>query len=157
MLYGIDEKKMSKKGTVKVRCFPCATVPELQKFYMQPLISKKPRKVILHIGTNDAGNKAATAGKILDTLLNLKKEIETALPDCTVVLSTPTKRTDNGAAGKIIEALNKRILSLGLNIVNNQNIGANDIGRRGLHLNNNGVNKLASNLIAKLQNLCGCS
>ena len=54
---------------------------------------------------------------------------------------------------KIIEALNKRILSLDLNIVNNQNIGANDIGRRGLHLNNNGINKLASNLIAKLQNL----
>ena len=65
MLYGIDEKKMSKNGTVKVRCFPGATISELQKFYMQPLISKKPGKVILHIGTNDAGNKAATAGKLL--------------------------------------------------------------------------------------------
>ena len=57
MLYGIDEKN----DTVKVCCFPGTTISELQKFYVQPLISKKPSKVILHVGTNDAGNKAATA------------------------------------------------------------------------------------------------
>ncbi len=153
MLYGIDEKKISKNGTVKVRCFSGSTITDLQKFYMQPLLTKKPSKVILHVGTNDAVNKEATADKILDALLDLKKEIETTLPECTVVLSTPMKRMDNGAAGKIIEALNKKILSLGLNIVNNENISANDIGRRGLHLNNRGVSKFASNLVAKLQNL----
>ena len=134
ILHGIDEKKLSKNGTVKVRCFPGSTISELHAFYIKPLISNKPSKVIRHVGTNDAGNKAASAEKILDALLDLKKEIETALPDCTVVLSTPMKRMDNGAAGKIIETLNKRILSLDLNIVNNQNIGANDIGRKGCTL-----------------------
>ena len=120
MLFGIDEKQMSMNGTVKVRSFPGSPISELQKFYMQPLISKKPSKVILHIGTNDAGNKAATAEKILNALLDWRKEIETVLSDCTDVLSTPTKRMGNGAAGKIIEALSKKIHSLGINIVNNQ-------------------------------------
>ena len=61
MLHGIDERRMSKNGLVKVRCFPGSTVADLKNFYMQPLLSKKPSHVIMHIGTNDAANKGSTA------------------------------------------------------------------------------------------------
>ena len=69
MLHGIDEKKISKHGFVKVRCFPGSTISDLQSRYMQPLISKKPRKVVVHVGTNDASTKGTTADKIIDALL----------------------------------------------------------------------------------------
>ena len=151
MLYGIDEKKLSKNGFVKVRCFPGSTISDLQSHYMQPLISKKPSKVVVHVGTNDASTKGATADKIIDALLDLKKEIETTLPEAIVVISTPLKRNDKVGAGKIIETLNKKIRGLGLNIVDNKNIDSPELGRKGLHLNQRGVGKFAANLINKLR------
>ena len=151
MLHGIDEKKMSKNGFVKVRCFPGSTISDLQWHYMQPLISKKPSTVVIHVGTNDAGIKGATADKIIDKLLELKKEIETKLPEATVVISTPLKRNDKVGAGQIIETLNKKIRSLGFSIVDNANIDSQDLGRKGLHLNARGVGKFAINLINKMR------
>ena len=90
---------------------------------MQPLLTKKPSKVALHVGTNVAGNK--------DALLDLKKEIETKIPDCAVALSMPMWRLDNRCTGKIIEALNKKILSFHLNVVNNQNKMKKTLGEEG--------------------------
>ena len=143
MLHGIDEKKMSKNGFVKVRCFPGSN--------MQPLISKRPSTVVIHVGTNDAGIKGATADKIIDKLLDLKKKIETKLPEATVVISTPLKRNDKVGAGQIIETLNKKIRGLRLSIVDNANIDSQDLGRKGLHLNARGVGKFAINLINRMR------
>ena len=153
MLHGIDERRMSKNGLVKVRCFPGSTVADLKNFYMQPLLSKKPSHVIMHIGTNDAANKDSTADIILNSLLDIKKEIEATLPNVTVTVSTPIKRTDKSSAGKTIDELNRKIRSLRLSTVDNNNIGFKEIGRKGLHLNDKGVSKLASNLVAKLRSI----
>ena len=68
-----------------------------------------------------------------------------------MVLSTPEYRTDQVRAGKIFAALNKKIRCLGLNTVDNNNLGLKEIGRKGMHLIGNGVSKLASNLAAKLR------
>ena len=57
MLHGIEEKKMSRNGFVKVRRFPGSTISDLQWHHMQPLISKKPSTVVIHVGANDAGIK----------------------------------------------------------------------------------------------------
>ena len=151
MLRGIDEKKMSKNGFVKVRCFPGSTISDLQWHSMQPLISKRPSTVVIHVGTNDAGIKGATADKIIDKLLELKKEIETKLPEATVVISTPLKRNDKVGAGQIIETLNKKIRGLGFSIVDNANIDSQDLGRKELHLNARGVGKSAINLLNKMR------
>ena len=153
MLHGIDERRMSKNGLVKVRCFPGATVADLKNFYMQPLLSKKPSHVIIHVGTNDAANKDSTADSILNGLLDLKKDIEVKLPNVTVMILTPMKRTDQPSAGKIIEQLNKKIRSLRLSTVDNNNISQKEIGCKGLHLNDKGVSKFASNLVAKLRSI----
>ena len=68
-----------------------------------------------------------------------------------MVISTPMKRNNKVGAGQIIEILNKKICGLGMNIVDNENIDSQDIGRRGLHLNAKGVGKFATNLIHKLR------
>ena len=120
---------------------------------MQPLLSKKPSHVILHVGTNDVANKDSTADIILNRLLDIKKDIESKLPNVTVTISTPMKRTDQSSAGKIVDELNRKIRSLRLSIVDNNNIGSKEIGRKGLHLNDKGVSKFASNLVAKLRSI----
>lgn len=61
---------------------------------------KRSSKVILHIGRNNAGKKEAAADKVLDTLMDLKKENETTIPDCTVVLSTLMRRMVNRVSRK---------------------------------------------------------
>jgi len=103
MLHGSDERRMSKNGLVTVRCFPGTTVADLKNFYMQPLPSKKPSHVILHVGTNDAANKDSTAESIMNGLLNIKKDMEAKLPNVTVTISTPIRRADQSSAGKITE------------------------------------------------------
>ena len=75
------------------------------------------------------------------------------LPNVAVMISTPMKRTDQPSAGKSIEQLNKKIRSLRLSTVGNNNIGQKEIGRKGLHLNDRGVSKFASNLVAKLRSI----
>ena len=86
----------------------------------------KPSKVVVHVGTNDASTSGATADKIIDAFLELKKEFETKLPESTVVISTPLKGNDKVYAGKIIETLNKKIRGLGFNIVDNNNIDSEE-------------------------------
>ena len=153
MLHGIDERRMSKNGLVKIRCFPGSTVADLKNFYMHHLLSKKPSHVILHVGTNDAANKDSTADIILNRLLDREKDIEVKLPNVTLTISTPMERTDQLSAGKIFDELNRKIRSLRLSIVENNNIGSKEIGRKGLHLNDKGVTKFASNLVAKLRSI----
>ena len=77
---------------MKVRCFPGSTVADLKKFYMQPLVSKKPSHVVIHIGTNDAANKGSTTDSILSELLDIKKDIEAKLPNVTVISICHPKR-----------------------------------------------------------------
>ena len=144
---------MNNNGLVKVRCLPASTVAGLEKFYMQPLLSIKPSHVVIHVRTNDAPNRGSTADSILSELLVIKKDIEAKLPNATVMISTPIKRTDQSSAGKIIEELNRKIRSLRLSTVDNNNIGPKEIGRKGLHLNDKGVSKFASNLVAKLRSI----
>ena len=108
---------------------------------------------MLHIGTNDVTEKETTADKILDALLDLKKDIESELPECEVVISIPIMRTDKEAAGQMVESLNRKLKSLDLNIIDNNNITAKDLGRRGLHLNNRGISKFAGNILDKLHDI----
>ena len=104
ILYGIDERKICQNGSVKVRVFSGNTIENLRDYYIKPLLRKKPSKVILHVGTNNASLKNANPDKIVDALLDFKKDIEEHLPGCVVVLSMPTKRFDNEEYGKIIES-----------------------------------------------------
>ena len=153
VLHGINERRMNKNSLVKVRYFPGSAVVDLKDFCMQPVLSNTSIHVIIHVGTNDATNKDSTADSILNGLLDIKKDIEAKLPHFKVTMSTPIKRTDQSSAGKIIEEVNRKIRSLGLSTVDNNNIGSKEIGRKGLHLNDKGISKFASNLVAKLRSI----
>ena len=148
MIHGLIESKFGKNECVKVKSFPGAVVGDM-KDYIKPLLLKKPSKIVIHVATNDTVDNSAE--EIVRKLLDLKEEIEKALNGCEVILSLPIRRNDNIKANKTIQALNTKMFSLGLNIINNSNILISDLGRRGLHLNKKGVKKLASNIIGKLR------
>ena len=85
----IREDKLCKKGTIKVRCFPGATFDDFFH-YAFPLITKKPDRIVLHMGTNNA--PYCTPEKMANQILGLKNFILQKLPTCEIIICTPTLR-----------------------------------------------------------------
>ena len=110
---------------------------------------KKPKHVIVHIGTNDATR--STSREILDKLLKLKTLIKETLPETEVTFSKPTIRSDNGNVALTVRNLCGHLLDLNMDILDNRNITSKHLGRKGLHLNKAGSNRLAKNIIHKLR------
>ena len=119
--------------------------------YMKPLLRKLPDYIILHIGTNDAVNN--TSREILDKILKLKTYIQKELLKCQITISTPIKRRYHGKASLAISHLCKKFKDLSISVVGNSNIGAFYLNSGGLHLNDNGLGRLAINLKLKICNL----
>ena len=151
IINNIDEKGISTKIAnvpVKVRPFSGATIDDMYN-YIQPLLQKKPKTIILHIGTNDAPNK--TSQDIVNSLLDMRSFIVKKLPECKVVLSTPVKRTDNGKAMYTLIKVNKVLHELKIDMVDNDNVTDKHLSRKGLHLNMKGAGRLANNFINKIR------
>ena len=78
------------------------------------------------------------------------------LPNCKVVFSTPVMRTDNGKATLAIKKLNQILHEdIAVDLVNNNNIKEEHLGRKGLHLNGKGIGRLAINFISKIKYISG--
>ena len=157
IINGVFEDKLRrKKHVVKVRNFPGANVEDM-RHNLIPLIRKKPSNLIIHAGTNDA--KKFTSREILDQLLNLKKFVSEQVPDCKVIISTLTVRSDDGKAGLTVNQLTNHLRQLKTDIVDNTNITSRHIGINGLHLNS-GTTQLAKNFANIIKKICmneGCS
>ena len=118
-------------------------------YHVHPILRKKPKHIIIHIGTNDATH--STSREILDKLLKLETLIKKTLPETEVTFSTPTIRSDNGKAARTVRNLCGHLLDLNMDILDNRNITSKHLGRKGLHLNKAGSARLAKNIIHKLR------
>ena len=76
--------------------------------------------IILHIGTNNAVTETPT--EIFNKLLSLKEEIVEKLASCNIIISNPTKRTDDVTAHKTNEGVIRLIKSTDINFIDNGNI-----------------------------------
>ena len=119
------------------------------KHHVIPLLHKEPSFIIIHAGTNDA--PYLTSREILDNLITLKSFITDKLPNCKVVISTPTLRTDDGKAALTVCQLTNHLLQLDIDIIDNRNINARNLGNKGLHLNPTGTSRLAKNLLSSIK------
>ena len=119
------------------------------KHYVIPLLRKEPSFVIIYAGKNDA--PFLTSRKILDNLITLKSFITDKLPNCKVVISTPTLRTDDGKAALTVCQLTNHLLQLDIDIIDNRNINARNLGNKVLHLNPIGTSRLATNLLSSIK------
>ena len=149
ILNGIIQERLSRKGrVVKVHNFRGATVDDM-KPHVILLLFKEPSFIIIHAGTNDA--PYLTSRKILDNLITLKSFITDKLPNCKVVISTPTLRTDDGKAVLTVSQLTNHLLQLDIDIIGNRNINARNPGNKGLYLNPTGTSHLAKNLLSSIK------
>ena len=148
ILNGLIEENLSKQHNVRIRKFPGATVDDLN-YHVHPILRKKPKHIIVHIGTNDATR--STSREILDKLLKLKTLIKETLPETEVTFSTPTIRSDNGKAALTVRNLCDHLLDFKMNMRDNRNITSKHSGRKSLHLNKASSTRLAKNIIHKLR------
>ena len=133
---------------VKIRKFPGATKDDLN-YHVHLILRKKPKHIIIHIGTNDATH--STSREILDKLLKLKTLIKKTLLETEVTFSTPTIRSDNVKAALTLRNLCDHLLDLNMNMLDNRNITNKHLGCKGLHLNKAGSTRLAKNIFHKLR------
>ena len=131
-----------------MHAFRGATVDDM-KHYVIPLLRKEPSFIIIYAGKNDA--PFLTSRKILDYLITLKSFITDKLPNCKVVISTPTLRTDDGKAALTVNQLTNHLLQLDIDIIDNRNINARNLGNKVLHLNPIGTSRLATNLLSSIK------
>ena len=150
ILTGMEDNRFQNIGRkVKIFDHSSATIDDLHH-HIIPILKRKPDHIIIHVGTNDAVSK--TSRQILDDLLQLKNEILKTLPNCNVIISKPTMRVDNGKAALTLKHLNEHLSQLKVDSIDNSNIKSMHIGRKGLHLNNKGKDKLALNFFHKIRN-----
>ena len=117
--------------------------------HVHPILCKKPKHIIIHIGTNDATH--STSREILDKLLKLKTLTKETLSETEVTFSTTTIRSDNGKAALMVKNLFGHLLDLNMDILDNRNITSKHLDGKGLHLNKAGSSRLVKNIIHKLQ------
>ena len=120
--------------------------------YLTPLLRKKPSVLILHVGTNDVVTK--TSDEKLNEILDLKKDVENAVPGIHVVISRMIIRSDNRKAYTVLGNVNTKLVKLGVTLLDHSNILCSDLGRKGIHLNDVGVKKLALNIISLIRRRC---
>ena len=87
----------------------------------------------------------------LSKLLKLKYHIEQHFPNCTVILSQPLLRNDNHANTKRMLDFIKGSNELKLVCLDNSDIGIEQLGKKGLHLNEHGTRRLALNIISLIK------
>ena len=150
ILNGIEEARMSKNGNIKVRPFSGACIEDM-KDYIKPLLKKQPSTVVLHIGTNNA--PANTSSEIYHKILELRNQINKELPNAKVVISTPTIRIDQAKASLTVRKITEKLISENIETIDNSNIEANHLGRKGLHLNQRGNTQLAMNFISAFRKM----
>ena len=119
------------------------------KHHVIPLLRKELSFIIIHAGANDA--PCLTSRKILDNLITLKSFITDKLPNCKVVISTPTLRTDDWKAVLTVSQLTNDLLQLDIDIIDNRNINARNLGNKDLHLHPTGTSRLTKNLLSSIK------
>ena len=117
--------------------------------HLMPIIVKQSDYLILQVGAN--ATTTNTSRKIIDDLLMLKCNILKQLPNCRVIVSKPTIRIDHGKANLTLRNVNKHLETLNLECIENGNISAQHLGRKGLHLNSKGKGRLALNFLNQIR------
>ena len=74
----------SATNRVTVKSFSGATIENMSE-YMKSILRKKPKKVILHIGTNNL--RKGDAKSVADGIINLAQSIEQQCPDIEIIVS----------------------------------------------------------------------
>ena len=114
-------------------------------YYLVPLLRKRPDKIILHVGTNNAPH--IKADEMLEDLGKLKSFSWEMLPSVKIILSAPTIiRVDKHNANENNIDFVKLLETNDSLMIKHPDIKENHLDRYHLHLNHDGTRVLAKNL-----------
>ena len=120
---------------------------------MQPTLHKKPKLVVLHVGTNDLQNKEPK--ELADGMKLLCQCIVTKNPTTEIAISEIVRRQDSVENNKIHETnalLSNLCEKANWNFIRHDNIDTKHLNGSGLHLNRQGIAILAKNYIDFFKN-----
>ena len=103
MIYGLEEEKMKRK--TKIQMFRGSTIDDMYH-YITPLLQKKPKNIILHVGTNNCVKD--NSEQIVDKLRNRKDYINSILLKTKVIFSSLITRLDDVKARLTVLMTNKK-------------------------------------------------
>ena len=133
---------------VVVKAFPGATTSDMEH-YLKPALAKDPRRVILHVGTNDLkSNLRPNPNQIADSIVDLARMIESE-SEAEVIISEVITRSDKTPEDHIItvnKLLSRYCNQNGWQLLRHNNISKDHLNDGGLHLNDQGVSILVTNL-----------
>ena len=137
------------KQRVTVRSFPGATTADTEH-YLQPSLAKKPKAIILHVGTNDL-KTSSSARNVAEKIVDLGNIIATNSPNTSVTISAITQRSDEESLKIKVKDCNKVLRTFcnqnGWGFVEHLNIHETCLNNYKLHLNKKGIAILASNFV----------
>ena len=81
----------------------------------------------------------------------LKSFITDNLSNCKVVIFTPTLCTDEEKAALTVSQLTNHLLQIHIDIIDNKNINARNLGNKGWHLSPTDTSRLAKNLLSSIK------
>lgn len=150
MIKGLRPDKISRsvKHKVQVKSFPGSTVEDLSD-YIKPSLKRKPKNIIIHVGTNDLKRKSAKdVAKSIDKLCKFVKSDQ---PQTSINVSEIIQREDNQELKEKVLAVNKELARYSeqkkFYLIKNENIDKNKLNLYGLHLNKQGSAVLAKNIV----------
>ena len=137
--------KHLKNDHAVVKSFPGAKTTCMEH-YLVPSLDQKPNTIILHVGTNDL--RGADPPKVISKrIMDLARKCSDM--NSKIYVSSLVSRGDN--LNHKVEAVNDILEAScnGANIgfIDNSNISTSDLNNSKLHLNRDGSEKLANNLI----------
>ena len=138
----------NKSAKVTVRNFPGANSDDMLH-HIRPLLKRKPKHIILHIGTNDITSDGCNTAKNLDAI---RKLIQDHSPSTELTMSEVLIREDKDKQKMAhqVQAINSIIdkfcEKFNLNMISHANITGKMLSSRKLHLNGTGISCFAQNL-----------
>ena len=137
---------MSRAKKFKVQSSQSATCGDMDH-YLQPIISRMPDHVVLHIGTTDLSSSKEVVSKIVSLTNKLKVHEINIVVSSLIIRSGPLN-------DKVIE-VNELLKSNSdkFEIVEHSNISGTHLKGSGLHLNKRGDGALALNFIKCIRGL----
>ena len=111
--------------------------------FAKPVIKRKPKKIILHVGINNL--KMDQRKKIKKKVAGLADSIKAEHLSIDVAVSSIIFRSDDQSLNSTIDELSSFCQSKNWVFINNSNIKEDSLNRSGLNLNRKGAYRLASN------------
>ena len=151
MIRGQKGWMMSRSKTVNCKAFSGATCDDMEH-YLNPILSRKPDHLILHIGTNDLHDSSPT--EVVNKIKKLTDKITGSGINC--FISSLIIRNDSEHLNQKVQSVNtllSKLVSDKVHLITHDNITNSHLNRGGLHLSTRGDGALAHNFIQVIRNL----